>query len=1521
MKKKLLALFLCCALSFGLVTAALITPASADTDFMVYQKGTPVTAVELPENGSVAVEALLNASASGSFQWQIMARGVWANVIGATGSSLTLRYAMLANVLNGDGQASVRCRFTPLGAEAMYSNTVTVQMIPDSAATVPEDDAGFDFTVLDPGSVVEHETAAPADETPAAPTENTAPADETPAAPTENTAPAGDAAIASNGAATGYALVPPAEPVPAGDTEVPSDEPAPAGYALVPPEEPAPANDPPAEDTPSTYSVVVTYQFEDSTPVAEPYTASIAAGSAFSATVTFPTVQGYLPYVNETQQNSLDLNYTAIDKDYTYNVVYKPTNVSYTVIHYQQNVDNDNYTEVERDTTQQGLTGSQVPEVAKKYEGFYSLKYEQPNIAADGSTVIEVYYDRYYFLMLFDMDGGYGTDPIYVRYGASLGTVNEPTKAGYNFDGWALTKDGAKVELPATMPAENRTYYALWTPEATAKVTIVFWGENADDEDYSYLDGYTKTIQLTPGTEFTYSESGMLDCALEVHTHDDSCGMNCVHTHTAACYGGTKQENPVDGKTGSATENINQFKALTGGTLQNGMVYRVKCDGAVTTKGYDKYYLYYDNTWYLASSSAVSGDAVKTSNKVNAHDHGWNWDNDKDQFWVYNSKLTCTHTHTDSCYNCGKTAHTHNSDCYLQGAGLDSSLWKFVSSDTVTVAADGSSVVNVKYDRTEKTLTYKYKYSKGNYQTTETITAKWGADISAKYKAIAANAGSTFWSAQTSGDGPYTNYFGIMPQTSATYYNRGAAGDTGTMTYWGQDLNGEYTVKLFEVTGVGGYYVTDEDRYDFEGFTYHHGTDNHESCEGAEFYYTRNSYKLTFNNQESVIKDETVQYEAPLSTYADYKPETADAPSWYEPGSVAFAGWYQNPECTGEEYDLTGHTMPANDLILYAKWTPIVHTVEFHLTEDAGVYVPKDSAPASFNVVHGGNIAEEYVKNHLTKEAMNEAKPNGDYNFVVWYYFENGAKKYFDPTMQIRTDLTLFAEWSSNTLKQYTVRYVLQGTDTKVADDLTGSGLAGTTKTFDAKGGTELYAEYQEGYFPHVQSQSLLLDIEADSPVITFEYVQKDAVPYTVKYLNKETGEPVATEKTVSDNRKAVVTETFVPVSGMMPDAYQKRLVVSAEDGAVNEIIFYYTEDTTHAYYKITHYTENLAKDAGGNPTWTEYASSQAVGDIGTTYKAEPMTISGFTYDETVTGTIKNGELTASGLELKLYYTRNPYPYQVRYLEQGTGNALADPKNGSGLYGQVISESAIDIDGYGKVDPTTKSINIRIESDSTAKLNIITFYYTENTVNISYVPVGPDGAANFGTVDPASETVKIKSGTAAGSVPTPGTGFKFVGWYKDSACTVPVAGEGWLVGTTIRPQKDASGNNTAATYYAKFEYDVADLTITKYGCEAVDENQSFIFTITGDGTTRTVVINGNGSVTIKGLKAGTTYTVTEDPGWSWRYEADNKVQTVTLQPGVVNNVAYTNQRNNPKWLGGDAYSRNIFGTLDTVSGN
>ena len=1274
------------------------------------------------------------------------------------------------------------------------------------------------------------------------------------------------------------------------------------------------------EEQKTTYSIVINYLFENNEIASDPWTATIAKGTSFSRSVDSPVVQGYLPYIDNDQKNSVELNYgTDQVEDVTINVVYKPTNVDYTVIHYQQNVDDDKYTEVERET-KQGLTKSIVPDVAKKYDGFYALLYEKPAIAADGSTVVEVYYDRYYYLMNFDLDGGYGVEPIYARYGTPISGVGTPTKAGYSFEGWSL--NGENASLPDTMPAENRTYKAVWKANDTAKVTVVFWGENADDEEYSYIK--STQVNVKPGTEFTYSESGSLVCGQEVHTHDASCGYACgqeehshnadcyqfvctqeEHTHSNSCYTCGKESHTHAKGCYAGVGSASSAGIGAPSNPSNGYVAReaFSFDGKV---------IYINGTWYKYTGSTSTGNIAPTTcgKTEETHTHTdtclgcGKTEHTHTDYTGECYTLTCTtpeHTHFDACgYNCGKTAHTHTSDCYMSGAGLDSNLWTFVRSDTVTVAADGSTVVNVYYDRTEKTLTYKYNYERNNYQTTEKITAKWGSNISEQYKDIASNAGSTFWSAKTGGGGPYTNYFGIMPQTSATYYNRGGSGSTGTMTYWGQDLNGDYTVKLFEVTGVGGYTVTVEDRYEFAGYTYDHGTNIGSSCSGAKFYYTRNSYNLSFNDGYNDVKSESVKYEAPLSTYSSYVP---DAPSAYEAGSVTFGGWYLNPECTGQQYKLDLHTMPADNLLLYAKWVPVQHTVDFYLDNDALDNNQKLEGYTTLTVNHGEKVS--------TIPATPE---NGSYTFVGWFYMEVGVEKAFDfANMPVNKDLQVYGKWSSNVLKEYTIYYKYRdsdGNEIEIADPTKGGTLAGITKTFEAKGGTELYTDYQEGYFPLVKSHSMTMDINAtkenDTNVYTFWYVQKDAVPYTVKYLNKATGKPVADQKTVSDNRKAVVTETFVPVSGMLPDAYQKRLVVSAEDGAVNEIIFYYTEDTTHAYYKITHYTENLATDAQGNPTWTEYASSQAVGNIGEIYTAYNLNIPGFTCRMDSV----SGELTADGLELNLYYERNSYPYQVRYLEEGTSKVLADPIDKTGKYGEVVSESAIDITNYQAVTPTPQTLSIRIEESQTeAKLNIITFYYREKEATINYQVVGPDGC---GTLSPTSEALKVISGRAYGSTPTANENFRFVGWFTDEACMNSVTETQVDSNNKFTPAK--SENDVwvdGTTYYAKFEYALKDLTIRKIAPDDTDsQNQTFIFNVKGnsnDNRTKdidmTVTIKGSGSVVIKDLPVG-NYTVTEDTNWSWRYSADKASKDYIIASTKDNIVEFVNTINpdKTKWL-------------------
>ena len=1421
MKKRLLSLFLCAVMIFGFVPG--LAAAAKDTGLNIYCDGEQVSNIGLPEKTPVTVKALLSESTAGSFQWQIrVSNGVWANIIGSSDNALTLRYAMVANLLNEDGQAVVRCRFTPVDGKAIYSNELTVQMVSDMAlmTIAAAEENSFTFTVLDPGSVVIHDTAKEPEKTPA-PTET--PASEESAAPSEEPAPTEEPAA------------PTEEPAPAEESAAPADpaeeSAAPAEESVVPAEESAAETETfslvsflgldsfglkayadEGESTPdvkTTYSVVINYKFENNQQVADSYVATLAEGSPFSATVNFPTVQGYLPYVDNVQQSSYEINIPSVSENVTVNVTYKPTNVNYTVIHYQQNVDNDMYREVERET-KQGLTNSQVPEVAKSYEGFYSLIYERPNIAADGSTVIEVYYDRYYYLMTFDLDGGYGTEPIYARYGASIGAITEPTKPGYAFAGWDKT-------IPTTMPAANTSYKANWTV-GEAGFTVVFWYENANDNGYSVAGTYTPA-DVKPGTEKKSED----------YKNQSFTGRDDKHF----------------------TYNAGKAETVT-----------VKGDGSTVLN------VYYTRNTYTLTFIGAGTERVLACGYSYEHKHTYT-----DRRWVVigiQYKGGCYGDEWEFSPKCGKTEHTHSNSCYK-------------TSDL-------------------------------------TITAKYQADIHGNFPIKDGN--DTIWwkvpqGTETYGNSEEQRYLGsidTMPGENITFTKKGA--ESGAkIYYYVETLNGEQgdttyngrTYKQYKVIDLeydsGTSLTYAEEFHPITGFT--QGDSNPKLPVGGEvrmkntnyLYYTRNSYNLSFYNYNGFVagKGGSVQYEASLNGY-DFVP---DYPANLEANAYVFAGWYTTTGCyAGSEADLSKMTMPASDMVLYAKWVPNTHTVKFSLDKTAYEKNERLSTHPAETVSHGSKLS-------------NVAEPeNGGYTFVGWFYEENGVEKAFDfANMEIRKDLHVYGKWSSNTLKQYTVQFVLQNDhNVKVADDITGAGLAGTTKTFDAKGGTELYADYQEGYFPTVKSQSLLLDIDATELVITFEYVQKEAVPYTVKYINRETedsvfdGVPVE-DKVVSDNRKAVVTETFKVIPGYMPDAYQKRLVVMA-DGK-NILYFYYTKDNEHAYYKITHYTQNT-----DGTTWTEYASSQAQGDIGTTYTAQPMTIPGFTYSPGAAGEVKSGVLTADGLELKLYYTRNSYPYQVRYLEQSTGNVLHEPKNGSGKYGQMVSESAIDIEGYDKVDPTSAAISIRIETpDDVARLNVITFYYTEKTVEIKYVPVGPAGAQNFGSVDPTSETVKIKTGTAAGSTPTAGDGFKFAGWYKDEACTEPVTGANWIVGNVIKPQKE-NGMNIATTYSAKFEYDVADLTITKEGCSAADQDQAFIFTIVGpDNYSNQVVIKGNGSVTIKGLKIG-EYTIHEESGWSWRYRCAD--QTVTLQPGVTNNVTMTNTRGTDKWLDDNASVDNRF---------
>ena len=403
----------------------------------------------------------------------------------------------------------------------------------------------------------------------------------------------------------------------------------------------------------------------------------------------------------------------------------------------------------------------------------------------------------------------------------------------------------------------------------------------------------------------------------------------------------------------------------------------------------------------------------------------------------------------------------------------------------------------------------------------------------------------------------------------------------------------------------------------------------------------------------------------------------------------------------------------------------------------------------------------------------------------------------------------------------------------------------------------------------------------------------------------------------------------------------------------------------------INHYQVS----ADGKTTLLYETKSDAVTDMPGKVTVEPLTIANYLYDESRTKLIQNGttsiptdspiavvvETYKDGFTLNLYYVEDEatIDYRIVYPD-GTVNeaeavcgALSSYTETLGVANGIVTGSVAavsntdyyDFEGWYTDESCTIALakNWVTETENGTKLTpqkngeiwTDTIYYAkfkEKQATIHYVAVGPDlkplTDENIGKVEPISETVNILTGTANGSTATL-TGmdaYKFVGWYTDAECTIPVnrqsIPDGTLSGennesfvpakepedTSVQPPKPAAYET--ATFYAKFKYNITTLTITKKGVEAADPNASFVFHVEGKDVDLDVVIKGNGSVTINGLTVGKTYTVTETAG-NWRYTPDVKSKKITLEVSG-NEVTFTNKRDHDNWLDGDCYIENVF---------
>ena len=381
-----------------------------------------------------------------------------------------------------------------------------------------------------------------------------------------------------------------------------------------------------------------------------------------------------------------------------------------------------------------------------------------------------------------------------------------------------------------------------------------------------------------------------------------------------------------------------------------------------------------------------------------------------------------------------------------------------------TIAGDGSTLVNVYYDRDVYTIYFYqsnssaalicgkeahthnrwYCYDRwsnltcGKEEHTHTaacyapnpsayaadpIVAKYGAYIGDQWPSN--NESGNNWSTQNNGSDPYQANIQTMPlggttfyvpnnggnrRFSATYYAEVLDGERGTVSHDGRMYNVHHTDVIY--ANSSSLYVSEEDRYPLVGFTFVDGTALHANYNRAVFYYTRNDYTLTRINQ-GTTDAHTVQYEADISGYGAVPERPAGIPENY-----AFQGWYLDEEFQ-EAYDFSGKVMPAQNVTVYAKWAaPEV---------DATVYLTMagDGEPRVQAIPYGTKIDEEWL------ESLQVTAPEG-YTWHGWATKNGDVYTPFNLDTIITQDVTLYPYYTSNA--SFTVAYDANGGEGTVAD-------------------------------------------------------------------------------------------------------------------------------------------------------------------------------------------------------------------------------------------------------------------------------------------------------------------------------------------------------------------------------------------------------------------------------------------------------------------------------------------------------
>ena len=1241
----------------------------------------------------------------------------------------------------------------------------------------------------------------------------------------------------------------------------------------------APAAKAPAEEQGNrgetdSFTIEIRYFFEDHTPAAGTYSNSFTElDFPINPSVPFPAVLGYQPTVSASyagmtvDANAIHFSYNKLEDvpaaSISFEVTYVPAPVDVTYIIWIQNPNDDDYTEAHR-VTAQAATESQVPEYDPAAYGYPSaaerpcltqLRHETPVVAADGSTVVNVYFDRKYYTLNFDLgEGGYGVEPIYDRYGADIPTPAAPTRPGYSFTGW--------TNLPSTMPGNNTTVVtANWNP-LPSTFTVAYWYQNPDDNGYTLAGTYSTTANTGTskrGSDYRNQSFTGKDVYQDLHfTYKQDDGSKPVKAD-----GSTVLNVYFDRKIFKIVflvckENHTPHNGADGGC------YRGANPNYNTYGPYSFRYGQNISSWWVNTVPSETG--------CPGGSRWWpQWYTVKEDgsSILYGSNGAQCNLLTMPYVDC---ADPNRPSAF----GRDTLVFGFDQNTSTRMR------VHEFYAETLNPSEAVFEEDPNNPHVYYSVTHNTGAYR--YYKRIDTQK-VTYWS-----DGNDASEFIPRP---------GYTADWTIMYYWTRDDENDPGL-IFALEGGPGTLNTVLTTGELQT---HYNRVEHSTA--RFFYRLNNTFVRYFSNNQEVFTDQ-VPYGQQVGK-AEHLQNDATAPRtgiYSDSAAWVFDGWYTAPDGGTKVTKTTTTAVPADGVSLYAHWTPVKHSVQFYrdssLTQAVGAQ--------QNNIAHHGTAtppasveAEEGFLGWFYKEGTIEKAYSASTPIIL------GSQT---------SPLKIYAKWDQG-LSECVIHYYLENTTTKVADDSTESGRVGYSRTFTAKADQELHAAYQDGCFP-LRASSNANFVSGGTEYI-FYYRQGLTVPYTVEYRYGDSANdggliPVSSLPSGTSNpaskgptSKSAVVERAPIVEGYMPDKAQKRLVLAAE--GENKLIFWYKADPDHAYVTQEYHIWNLSSnDYVVDDSLTESTRVSIPG----TYNEKRLTATaGLVWRRTevwvgnsLVQTVTNEGTTASryvdstsGATFKIFYDLTEVGYTVQYLVQSTGTPLFPSEGPSELgavrYRESKTFTAKTKDGYRVVG----SASITHTMKANAAANVITFYYAVKDYTITYNPSG-------GSVSPTSQTYNIESTDVVLAKPQR-EGYSFTIWQPETSVG------NWNSSSTYPDGMSVNGHYGDVTLVARWIPNVYTITLNDQGATTAGTAAYYEKYATGNyanaactSTISTITVpqktgysfggyyaqpNGAGTqyVTADGSITSGYKTFTEDTTLYAKWTADTYTITYTLNDGAL----------------------------------